>query len=343
MITSTGVVAGCGHPSPNGTVTERSRAEPPGLRPAEVVFHDLGNVLSHGQEITHDFTIENPTDHEVRILGSDALTPCCSSILEIPSSIPSHSQAKLKVSFRPGFQSGRKGANFVVASDGGAAVTSRFSLHANLFAEVDVEEIGDPDPECEAGVSGSRRLRIIARRSLSEGRPTPVGVEVPPPSTARFEGAAREVVLPSGIVESSRIVEVLVPATIEPGKQVVTVRVRWTDGREWNHGLTWRVVAPVRMTPAGIVVRSTDEAAVKSFAVRSSRIPFRILSVESPFALEGEIDPSKSGLFHTIRLNVDPAKMDQAKPIDVKITTDPPLQPTVVASVLVLKQEGGPR
>ena len=301
--------------------------------------HDLGNVLSHGQEITHNFTIDNPTDREVHVFGSDSLTPCCSSILEAPSSIPAHSRATLKVSFRPGFQSGWKGVKFVVASDGGSAVASRFSLRANLFSEVDVEEIGGTEPESDVGEPWSRTVRIVARRGGSEGRDAPGVVDVPPPFSARFVGPLLEVALPSGIVESSRIVEVVMPPSVEPGKRSVNLRARWPDGREWNHPLTWQVVAPIRVTPSGIVVRSTEGVAVKSFAVSSSKVPFRILSVESPFAIEGRIDSSKPSRVHVLRLIVDPARANQATPVDVKITTDHPHQKTLIASVLVLAQE----
>lgn len=301
--------------------------------------YDLGNLVARGQEITHEFTIENPTDREVHVLGSDALTPCCSSILELPATIAARSQGKMKVSFRPGFQSGRKGVRFVVATDGGSSVPSRFSLLANLFAEVDVEEGGSTEPDLDLGMPIARNLRIIGRRSGTVGRDAPSILAVDPPSTGRFVGEAREVVLPSGIIESSRDVEILIPPFKALGKQNVNLRARWAGGQVWNHSLTCVVVAPIKVAPAGFVTQSTEPIASKAFLLRSSKIAFRVLKVEGPFAVEDAADSSKPLLVHSVRLVVDPAKVEYGKPLDIRITTDHPHQPTVVASVLVVKQE----
>ena len=227
--------------------------------------------MARGQEITWEFAIENPTGREARVLGSDPLTPCCSSVLEIPATIAAHSRGRMKVSLRPGFPSGREAVRFVVATDGGASVPSRFSLLANLFAEVDVEDRGGPEPEVDLGSPGTRRLRILCRRAETEGRDALDRLEVTPPATAGFVGPGREVALTSGIVESTREVVVRVPPSAELGRRSINLPARWADGREWNHSVACEVVAPLKVSPSGLVVRSSDAVATKAFLVNSSK------------------------------------------------------------------------
>src|SRR5690606_24171493 len=92
--------------------------------------HDLGIVLSRGQTIEYDFPPPNPTARAVRVLGAQALKPCCSEGVAVSGSIPARGEGRLSVRFKPGVQSGRKAVGFVVRTDRAEAPVSLSTLRA---------------------------------------------------------------------------------------------------------------------------------------------------------------------------------------------------------------------
>src|SRR5690606_18249787 len=100
----------------------------------ELREHDLGVVLSRGQTIEHEFRLTNPADRPERILGAQALKPCCSEVAAVPTSIPAGGEARLAVRFKPGFQSGRKVVDFLVMTDRAEEPVRAFRLRSELVA-----------------------------------------------------------------------------------------------------------------------------------------------------------------------------------------------------------------
>ncbi len=79
-------------------------------------FH-LGAMIADDQTLRHTFVLANPWDRDVRILQASALSPCCSTIDPTATMIPRHSNLPVPVTFRPGFQAGRRRIDFLIATD----------------------------------------------------------------------------------------------------------------------------------------------------------------------------------------------------------------------------------
>ena len=153
---------------------------------------DLGTVLAYGQTLKHEFRLTNTTKRPIRLAGAVALTPCCSSVGSVATSIPPGGEAILPVFFSPGFQSGRKGVRFLVRTDDGEEPTRFFSLVADLAAEVEVAVTDGKGLSLPMGKPGMQAFRVIGRRTKMEGRRAPTTVVSASPLTARFRGEAIE-------------------------------------------------------------------------------------------------------------------------------------------------------
>lgn len=89
----------------------------PVLLESPIAVDDLGTILSDGQSVHHDFTVRNTTDHAIRLLKGEALTPCCSAITRLPESIPPGGDVKVPVVLEAGGQTGVQTLVFVLSTD----------------------------------------------------------------------------------------------------------------------------------------------------------------------------------------------------------------------------------
>ena len=318
--------------SPNG---DGARDESAGVQ-----ADDLGIVLTRGQTIRHEFVLRNPTAKPVRVLGAQALMPCCSRIVTVPATIPARGEARLAVDFQPEFQSGRKQVGFRVGTDREDEPVLGFVLRAALVPEVQVRTVEGGGLSLLMGKSGKQVLRVVARRYKEEGLSARETIADAGTVKATFVGGPTEMVRPDGVVESWRDVAVEILPDREAGSRTEALVFGWADGRAWDHRLHWTVTPHLRAIPDGLIVGLDD--AVKAVAIRSETAPFRILGIEGGgVASVGEGSnadrPSRS---HLIRLDFHGDRPRPTGPFDVTIRTDHPEQPEVTVSVLMSHPDG---
>lgn len=49
--------------------------------------HDFGPVLARGQTLRHEFSLTNPTNRPMRLIGAKLSTPCCSLLGPLPTDV----------------------------------------------------------------------------------------------------------------------------------------------------------------------------------------------------------------------------------------------------------------
>ncbi len=291
---------------------------------------DLGPILAHGQEVPHEFRLVNTGAEPLQRLRGVALTPCCSTVGTLPDEVAPGATYVVPVVLKPGRQTGRRRAEFLIGAGPSARVVDRLALVADLLGEFEVGEVASDSSHLDMS---ERRLIVIGRRQGTEGRPAPesitgIGLE------AAFEGPAEERTLANGLIESSRAVRVTIPTGGEPGTKLGAVRFSWSDGRSEEHRVLWRVEPSVRVAPAGLVVRAGAVTKL-SVSLRADR-PFRVTGASGPL-LVGYDDPAGDGPSpsHQLRLDLD-SSLGGPGASDVRITTDHPDQAVVVVSVVTL-------
>lgn len=337
-----------------------------------VLTEDLGPTLARGQEIRHAFRIENPTDRPWKVVGAEALTPCCSAIGALPESIPPGGSAEVPVLFKPGHQNGRKRVEFVVRTDDPDRPLHRFALVASLISELEVVPYDDNPATLPLNAPGRHRYTILTRRvptalthliprqargggnahpstdsppRTDEGRRAPTDLTVTPPLTGRFLGPPTERLLDDGTLESAREFEVELPPSAEVGARRGEVILTWADGRDRTHLIAWQVTPRLRASPSGLVLRPKGSGEVErvTITIRSDDHPFRITDISGPVLRSpSPALPSEPRRVHTLELVLGSAAIGVDGIKDISLSTDHPDQPQVVVSVLTppVAQEG---
>ena len=246
-------VIGCSdNPVPTLEPRESSQITPTA---SDADLFDFGPVLARGQTLRHEFTLSNPSNRPIRVLGAEAMTPCCSAVESIPDAIPPQSSAKLSVTLKPGFRSGRKRARFAYRTDEAPGIVRELTLVANLFPEVDDALAEGSTATLPIRQVGRQAIRFLFYRRGEEGRGEPSSVEAKPPLTARFAAPAEHRALTDGLTKSTRLVEVDLPSSDDPGVRRGEITLHWPDGKTWNRAIEWQVEPRIVATPSGLTLR----------------------------------------------------------------------------------------
>ncbi len=307
------------------------------------VLFDFGVILANGQTFSHTFPLRNTGTTPLRIVGSNAETPCCSSIESLPDAVPPGSTASFSIQYRPGFQSGRKAAAFTIRTDAKDAPERRFVVLASLVAEVEVGTLEPSDRSLRIGQPGRQRARIVSRRIGGVGRPAPDSIVAPAPLAARFEGPATESTWPGGVNESVRVATIDLPGTATPGPRRESALIRWDGDRTWTLPLSWQVAPTLRASPATLILDPARGPSEFSVIVRSEDRPFRILSVVGPSVVANDPLPTKPDRTWSVRFKLDAARLTPGTSADVVLATDSSDQPTLDLKVVILPTGGETR
>jgi hypothetical protein len=317
---------------PANVVSRTSKASPDSLSQV----HDFGKIFSEDQSLRHEFTIRNPSDRAVRLIGAVAVTPCCSMIGPLPDSIPSKGQANVPTVFKPGFQSGARGVAFLIETDSPDQRQIQLALRAELVSAWETESLEGSTASVPLGQPGTLTFRVKARRKGSTGRVLPDKVSAMPPVQAGFAGQAASRTGSDGSVEATRDVWCRLPATNQPGQKRGELTFVWLGGRTETVPLGWQVRPRLRLTPSGLVLRRSNQPIWQTIAIESDGPPFQVVSVASPL-LAGPVElPNGRATRHSVRieLNLSETALDCAT--NVIITTDQPDQSSINLSLLVV-------
>lgn len=168
----------------------------------------------------------------------------------------------------------------------------------------------------------------------------PESLKVSPPLTARWLGAAVEAKQSDDMVETTRDVEVTLPASTNVGARQEQLNVGWAGEKTLEHRLAWQVHPCIRAFPSGLVLAPSAERETRTVLLQCDDRPFRITKVAGAMLADGDESPSLSRKVHQLQLVLDSARVASSK-ADVEFTTDHPDQPTIAVSVLMLPAARG--
>lgn len=105
---------------------------------------------------------------------------------------------------------------FTIETDDEEVPTRSFAVVASLIPNFEMDQI----EECSVtiGKPSRQRWRVVCRRLGDQGLSSPETVEVSPPLTAHFVSTAQTRQLPDGVIEETRELEVVLPASVTPGQ-----------------------------------------------------------------------------------------------------------------------------
>ena len=319
-------------------------SDPPDAMVGEIVpqtteTYQHGMILARDDsEIVHTFLLENPSERPLGIVDAVALTPCCSRIIEAPSSVPPGGSAAVRAAVKVAGQEGLKRADFELYTDATDRPIVRLSISFEAIPDLEIRRADGSDTDLLIGDSGRQRFSIICREFGTVEAPGRLRID--PPATAAFLGPARRNRLDGDIVEVSRDVEVALPAFDDPGSHRVELVVGLADGSDYRQPVTWRVRTRLQVHPAGLTLRRADGTIERSVIVSSADAPFRIIDVPgmvvASWSSNQAGEPSRS---HILKLRLDPARAGSADLIDIPIVTDHADRDSAVLNVLLVPEE----
>ena len=343
-IALTFLASGCMRaPSPEPDLSailgDRARgAEPTG---SSVQEHDFGVILAQGQTLQHEFAFKNPTARPIRLIRGRAFTPCCSSIGPLPESIPPKGEAKIPVTIKPGYQSGLKGVGFAVETDAREHPAHNFFLRARLVSTWEMEQLEGSSTSLPLGHSGTQTFRMTARRKGNQGLSLPEKLSSTPPLVVAWGGEASTKSGAGGLIEATREITVTIPAEKQAGARRGEIAFGWPDGQTEMRTIRWEVRPRLRVSPSGLVLRSSVQPVQQTITVISDGRPFQVERVMSPL-LVGSVElPRLEETRQTLILKLDVSRAPAEGAVDIEIRTDHPDQPTVSLTILVLRERKG--
>jgi hypothetical protein len=293
-------------------------------------------VLAHGQTLRHEFELRNPSGKPLRILGAEALTPCCSSIDKLPDTVPANGSIKVLVTFKPGYRGGHRQVRFLVTTDDHAHPTRAFSLSASIAPEVEVNALDGSASVLLLGQAGTQTLRVTCRRAKEEGRGAPESVEASPGLSAHFIGSAVEETDSEGWITATRDVVVELPQGSDAGPKQGTLILKWPEGLTHEQPVSWRVRPSIEAAPAALVLNGSDRTKPQSVLLRAADVPFRILDIDGARLDKPDGSLGEAVKSHVLHLSLSDEGWPDATTREVVITTDHPHQPKVIITVLLL-------
>lgn len=311
--------------------------DPPGIGAQEF---DFGAVFAGNQTLRHDFLLRNPTAGRVRLLKATALVPCCSGVEAIPESIPPRGEAIVRVFLKGGDVADRKRVAFEVETDLPGSRSITLAVSATFVLDREVVPAEGPD-RLRLGDVGTRTYRVVARRIGTEGRKSPASVEGVGDVRAAFRGPVKEIEQQGGLVESSRLVEVAVPASSQVGRRRGEMVLRWEDGEARRETVEWEVTPWLRASPEGLAVGPSPGPLTHLILIRSVDHPFRVTEVSGPTLAGPVAQGEESREAHLLKVAIDPSRGPAGGRSAITIATDHPRQRAVTVDVLVLPTAKG--
>ncbi len=306
--------------------------------------HDLGTVLARGQAIRHEFTLRNPSDIPIRILGAQALTPCCSSVDKLPEIVEPKHQISVPVTFNPGPRIGQQRLEFLIKTDHEANAINTYHLTANLIPEIEIRTLRNSEVSVSVGRGATQRFEIITRRNGEQRKSAPVTATASSPLVATLEAERSDIVRPDGPFESRRELLVEIPPSGKQGLYRGAIALRWNDGSSLEHVAEWRVTPVVKAFPPAILLsknRAGDSTEHKIGLAAEDR-PFRVVAVKGSAAANCTTPlPTSASLCHDISVVFDDATLKSEKPLELVIETDHPGQSSIIVSVVALASKEG--
>ena len=298
-----------------------------------VEVHDFGIILATGQTLSHQFCLSNSLNRPLQILDARALTPCCSTIDPLPKAISAGASIRIPVSLRVGRATGRKSVRFSLRTDDPIHPIRVFALVASLRGEVEIEELDTTGLTLQIGEPGHRVLEVVSRRvgNVGQGPPSELradgGVSVK--FTEEFTGESAG----SGLTESVRRILIDIPPSPVAGMKSSSVEMTWASGLKLSHHVTWKVEPRITAHPSALILKTAREES--HVLLLKSANPFRVMEIRGE-SLVGKVgSPSKdSKREHVLQLRTVSGSRSSAS--NIEITTDDPLQPLVLVSVLSL-------
>jgi hypothetical protein len=300
------------------------------------VVHDLGPILAYGQTLRYEFTLRNPANKPLRILGTLARTPCCSAVEGLPVSVPPLSTARVPVVFKPGFQKGRRRIQFELTTDDNAEPVRTFSLVSTLMSEMEIEMLDGSETNVHVGDAGKQFLRVTCRRMGEEGRNAPESIVGLGSLLARFRGEAVSVERPGGLVETSRDIELILPSESTGGLKSSSFVLSWPNTLQHEEPITWRVQPNVVVSPPGLVLKPSSDPLLRTITIQSRGRAIHILSVKARALEVSVILPTEAAEQHVLHLQIEATHQGVLETSELVIETDHPEQPTLSVSVLRL-------
>ena len=181
--------------------------------------HDFGTLPAKDAVLTHEFVVSNSTDQPIRLLGASASTPCCSEVRLLPDEILAGGNARIPVTFKTRGRSGLQRLGFIVTTDAAEIERIELAVSANLLPTWEARIQEGSDQYLSVGRQGKQRFRCLTRSRGGEGLPAPESLKASSPLTASFAAPASEVAGDDGVIETTREVEVVIPADSEPGEK----------------------------------------------------------------------------------------------------------------------------
>lgn len=302
--------------------------------------HDMGVVVARSQTLTHAYTLRNPTGRVVRLISAQAMTPCCSSVVELPTSVGPGELLPVEVRVKLGGESGPKRFEFAVVTADPDVGPIYLGLEATLVAGFEAS-LSNDDVPLSIGQEGRRVITIITRRQGSETADLVEAVAVAPPLSASLAGRLESTQVGADVVETRQTVVVSIPSSRDPGRGWNEVTLRRRGGSEHVLTLTWDVHAGVRVSPSSLVI-GADEATERQVVVASTIGPIRVTSIAGELLASTSTPmPSSPAAEHTVHLKLDGSRRPGTTSSEIEIETDLMAQPKLKVTILILPRANG--
>lgn len=326
-----GALAGC-HREPTAGPMPTHRL----VTSSDARLHDFGVILGNRGTLSHRFQVENGGDHDLRLTGALAMSPCCSSIGPLPQGpIRPGAVASVPVTFRTGGESGNRRLEFFIQTDSPNTPTIPLILTAACFDDWDITPVEGGRFTLKPGQAGRRTYEVISRRRDVEGT-LPRLVNFDPAIRPVLDQGGLEKITAQGFVEVARRLVVYLPAMTGPGLKRAQVGVEAGNAGVRTFDVELSVTPCLTAVPSGLVIERGAGPAARTIVLRSDERPFRLVGMSGPHLAGGVALPTKSAIQHRIDLRFEVGGARDREAFTVAIETDHPDQPVVNVGVLVL-------
>jgi hypothetical protein len=126
------------------------------------VNHHIGNLIAKNQNVSLIFILKNRLDKELEIIKCSALTPCCSSVVSAPRTVPQGATASLEINLKAGASTGLKKAEFLVETLAYKREVVLLSVDASFLSEREIVFVGGMK-KMPLNQGGEQRFQFTSR------------------------------------------------------------------------------------------------------------------------------------------------------------------------------------
>jgi hypothetical protein len=287
-----------------------------------------------------DLCLANPLDRPLRILGSEALTPCCSSLGNVPPSILAHSTGRIPAILKIGRESKSLSLDFVIKTDAPEHPTYRFNVHALLLGEIDIIPDARSSRVVHTNEPFEAIIRIVTRHSGTNGLRWPdrigggertIVTTNPPVHSKRTAG---------GIMEQAGEVVVRASAIPQAGDFCAFLKLGWVSGEERTFAERFHVRPWIKAAPSALVIDSLEPTRHRVVLTCPDRA-VRVLGIDSPVVECATVFPTPSAHSVSIDLRVLAHQSQLGSLYELHIRTDHPMHPVVKVNLIFPPSHAG--